>query len=523
MTERTLEVLRGRSFGPRELVVAFFRHKKKAAAFVLTVLAAATLVILYAPRKYRSEAQLFLQVGRESIRLDPTATTGQTMALQQSGRDSEIATTVEVLKSRAIIEETVDRLTPEVVLGEQAEAAQPNRLVEVVLAPLSYVAQAVKNIDPVSKREQAIIAIQDHYWVFAEFDSTVIVLNYDGKTPQLAQQVVQTIVDVYEDMHVRLHQTAGSKPFFEQQRAVLAEQLAAAEAALRDVKNKAGIVSVEARRDTLEKRLAEIELTRNATTQQEAAAMALAAALSERIAAMPDRVHATTRMVPNTGTDALRTELYELEVQLLDLEAKYQAEHPLVVSARSRLADARASINDATELREESEDALNENQRSLALDLARTETQAASLKAQLAKLDEQRAIVAAELQELNDFELEVHQLDRAATLANTNYFRYCEAFEQARMDDELSRQEITNVSLVQPATFVEKPVSPSKLLVAALSLAFAAAGATALVLCCEQLDSRLRSAEQVEQALQLPVLAAVPEGRAYRQLPVSAR
>src|SRR5690606_16005629 len=117
----------------------------------------------------------------------------------------------------------------------------------------------------VSKREQAIITIQDNYWVNAEFDSTVIVLTYDGETPKLAQQVVQAIVDVYEDMHVRLHQTAGSKPFFEQQRTALAEQLAHAEAALRDVKNQAGLASVDARRDTLEKRLADIELARNTT------------------------------------------------------------------------------------------------------------------------------------------------------------------------------------------------------------------------------------------------------------------
>jgi polysaccharide biosynthesis protein PslE len=522
MNERTIEA-HGQSFGPRELASAFFRHKKKAAAFVLATLGVAALVILYAPRKYRSEAQLFLQVGRESIRLDPTATTGQTMALQQSGRDSEIATAVEVLKSRAIIEQAVDRLTPEVVLGEQAGGAKSNQFLETVISPLVYALKAVKSIDPVSKREEAVTAIKDNFWVDAEFDSTVIVLTYDGKTPQLAQQVVQAIVEVYEDTHVRLHQTAGSKPFFEQQRSLLAEQLASAEAALRDAKNQAGLASVDARRDTLEKRLADIELARNTTIQRAAAAEALSAALSDRIAAMPERVHATTRKVPNTGTDALRTELYALEVQLLDLEAKYQAEHPLVVAARSQLADAKAAIDNATEEREESEDALNENQRSLALDLARTDAEAASLRAQLAELDGQRAATTADVKQLNDLELKVDKLERDVTLASTNYFRYCEAFEQARMDAELSDEEITNVNVVQNATLMEKPVSPSKLVVAALSLVLAAAGSTALVLVCERFDSRLRTETQVEQALRLPVLAAVPEGRAYRHLPTAPR
>ena len=38
------------SFGPRQFVVALFRHKKKAAAFVLLVAALAVGVLVYAPR-----------------------------------------------------------------------------------------------------------------------------------------------------------------------------------------------------------------------------------------------------------------------------------------------------------------------------------------------------------------------------------------------------------------------------------------------------------------------------------------
>jgi capsular polysaccharide biosynthesis protein len=58
-------------------------------------------------------------------------------------------------------------------------------------------------------------------------------------------------------------------------------------------------------------------------------------------------------------------------------------------------------------------------------------------------------------------------------------------------------------------------VSPSKLLVVALSFLLATAGTAALVLACEKLDSRVHSEDQVESVLRLPVLAAVPEGRVY--------
>jgi capsular polysaccharide biosynthesis protein len=49
----------------------------------------------------------------------------------------------------------------------------------------------------------------------------------------------------------------------------------------------------------------------------------------------------------------------------------------------------------------------------------------------------------------------------------------------------------------------------------------ATAGTMGLVLVSEKFDSRIRTEEQVEQTLQIPVLAAVPEGRLYGGIPAA--
>jgi capsular polysaccharide biosynthesis protein len=89
------------------------------------------------------------------------------------------------------------------------------------------------------------------------------------------------------------------------------------------------------------------------------------------------------------------------------------------------------------------------------------------------------------------------------------------------MDQELDAQRITNISVAQQPTLAEKPVSPNKLIVAALSLMLATAGTMGLVLVSEKFDSRIRTEEQVEQTLQIPVLATVPEGRLYGGIPAA--
>ena len=515
---------RRQSYGPRELAATFLRHKKKAAFFALSVIGLATLVVIFAPRKYRSEARLFLQVGRESVRLDPTATTGETIALQQSGRDNEIATAVEVLKSRAIAEQAVDALTPEVVLAESgAEKSEPHAVADVLVAPLRIVAAALKSIDPISKREEAVIAIMDNFAVGAEFDSTVIVLTYDAETPQLAQQVMVAVVAAFRETYVDLHRTSGSKPFFAQQRAELEQRLGDAETALRDAKNRIGVASVEARRRTIETRLSSVELSRNTAVQQVSAAEARIKALKERTAAMPATMHTSTTVSPNTGADQLRSQLYALQVELLNLEAKHTAEHPLVASKRSQVKEALTMVEGVAASREATTASLNETHQALLLDLEKVQNQLAGLHAQLAELDAQRVVALADLRELNQHEVEIDRLDRAVSLANANFFRYSEALEQARMDEELDKQKINNVNEAQPATLAEKPVSPSKVIIGVLSLALATAGATLLVLACESFDSHLRNEDQIELLLEIPVIAAVPEGRHYGSLPVAVR
>ena len=56
---------------PRDIFRALLRHRWKAGAFFCLVTGIAMAVILWYPRKYRSHAELFVRVGRESVTLEP--------------------------------------------------------------------------------------------------------------------------------------------------------------------------------------------------------------------------------------------------------------------------------------------------------------------------------------------------------------------------------------------------------------------------------------------------------------------
>jgi uncharacterized protein involved in exopolysaccharide biosynthesis len=386
---------------------------------------------------------------------------------------------------------------------------------DVLLAPLRFAVGAIKRIDPISKREEAIIQIEKNLEVDAEHDSTVIVLTYDAETAILAQQVLSALVATYRDEHVRLHRTNGARPFFAKQRDALQAQLVAAETNLRDAKNRMGLASIDSRRSTLETRLSSIELNRNSTIQSIASTSARVAALQAHADAMPERMHASTSVMPNTGADALRAQLYSLQIQLSNLENRYRPDHPLVASTRAQVEEARQMLDQEAGSRQVTVDSVNDNQRALLLELAKVQSLLAGFEAQLDELNEQRAAALADLRQLNDFEVEIEELEREATLARTNFYGYADDLEEARINEALDRERIMNATVAQTATLAEKPISPSKMLIGALSLALATAGTTLVVLASEKLDSRVHTEDQVEDILRLPVVASVPEGRVY--------
>jgi len=508
------------AYGTHDLLATLFRHKKKVVLLPLCALALGLLVILYFPRSYRSEAKLFLQVGRETVGLDPTATVGQTISMQRNGRNEEVKSALEVLRSRGVISKVVDRLGPDVVLGrtEASEDQQPNPFSQAAGQVLKTAIALVKSIDPISDREKAIIRIEEKLRAEAQRDSTVIVVHFTAQTPKLAQTICDAVVNVYQQEHIRINSNQESRPFFAIQRDQLREQLVQSLDKLRDAKNQLGLSSIEERRASLEEHFKEVGLEKFATEQQLATARAQVADLQQQLQTLPPRMITEKVSVPNEGADLLREKLYQLQLKAMDLHARYNDSHPLVQAVEDQVREAKTIMDNQSEQRFETTDNVNPIHERLSLDLKQQQSLAAGYESRLVQLQKQEQAVLADLRKVNTFEVQVDGLQREVQLARTSFFQYAENFEQARIDKELEKERVSNVSVVQQATLQEKPASPSKLLVALATVLLAVGGTALAVLVSEMLNNHLRTSEEVEDALGIPVLAAIPNDSVYRRV-----
>ncbi len=498
---------------PASLLEILFRHKKKVFFIPLVILSLGASVIFFAPRTYRSQAKLFLQIGRESVGIDPSAQTGQQMiSLQQQGRDTEVNSAVDLMTSREVISKLVDRIGIDYIKrGGPAGEGKSSPVSQAISNVLGTVIGAIKSIDPISEHEEAIIKVEKNLYADADRDSTLISLYYSADSPVGAQKILETLVEVFQEEHLRIHRNNGSFAFFQDREALLRSQLDGALERLHLAKNKMGIASIDARRNNLEAQLQAIHMASYTAETERSASAASLADMRQQISKMPERLISSRKQIPNEGADLLREQLYQLQVQQMELKSRYSDSHPMIVAISAQVEAAQEIVDEQSETREETVDDINPLHRQISLAMKQQESLVAGLDARLEMLAEQEISVRQDLEEVNANEVLLTQLERDKALLDKDYFQCAENLEQARIDEALEKGNVSSISLAQAATFAEKPVSPSKLLVGLGSIALAFSGTVVTLLGIEQLSDKLQSEAAVEEATGVPVLASIPE------------
>jgi polysaccharide biosynthesis protein PslE len=504
-----------------ELTELVFRHKLKI-IFVPAIIFAMTIgIILFYPRKYRSEARLFLQMGRESLAIDPTATTGPSTSLIQANREEEVKSALEVIASRGVISQVVDRLGPEYVLSggdSQEETGEPNRILKKVSEAIDLVMKTLKSIDPISDREAAIIEIEKNLSVGAERYSMVLAATLDAESPAAAQRILDSLVEVYQAEHLRIHRNAESGAFLADQRDLLRKQYLEAQQRVKEAKNSFGVASLAGRRNNLEAQLQSIELNQIQTRQEYTATKARIGEIESQLTAIPEREKSSEKSIPNEGADLLRKELYTNQMRLMEYKSRLIDSHPLVVATSRQVDEGQRLLNEQGAQRQETVDDINPIYRSLALERRQLESVLAGLTARTEALDQQHGEISNALERFSQQEIELVQLEHDEQIARDKFLQYTNNLEQARVDEALEKNNVSSVSVAQSATLAEKPVSPSKALVLLGGMFMAVASVLVMILISESLNDRIRNESDLARTVGLPVLAAFTENNQNRRV-----
>ena len=432
-----------------------WQHRRKMAAVWLVGIVCTLAYFSLSARKYRSEAKVFVRIGRETVALDPTATTGQFLGVPDS-RGSEVYAVEELLTSRPLAEKIVDQFGPYVILERD-----PNRSGQSLGQRLSWLDDY--NLNPLrvySLRDKALKAFSENLRVASGGKTNIVSMTYECESSQLAHDVLESLLKSACDEHLRVHRTKGSHEFFVGQSELLQSNLGQLSNQFRDLKNTTGVSSLASQREIKLQLIGSLQadLVRARTEQD-----AVEAELKRRQKQLGDipALNVTERTIgqPHSTDQALREKLYDLEVKEQEFAAKLTALHPSLVEVRQQLAESRRIFQEE-KAPIEVKTGINQTHKTAELAVQEREAQLVALTARTESLEQKIAAEQMELKQLNDTEVEVNRLEREIDLARANSRKYAENLEQARINQELEEAKISSLNLLQAPSVSETPVSP---------------------------------------------------------------
>ena len=483
---------------------ALLRHGRLAGGVAAAVVVLTLVGLVFMPRDYYSEARLFVRFGRENMILDPTATNGQMISIYES-RESEINSLLEVLKSRAMLDLLVESLGTDFVLSGRGEP------LPLTPSPMNVAAAAATSpVKPPYAHQRAVQFLENNIEIWAPRKSNIITVRCKASRPGVAQQITARLVAIYREEYVRVHHTAGSYQFFDEQTRLSQEAWQAAAKSLGAAKNKLGIVTIEGKKQQLQSEITDTDARLLANRSELKTAEARIASLEELIDGLPEKIVTQEAQAANAAFDNMRGTLFQLEAREQELAATRNDEHPQLQAVRQQLADLRNVIREQPAQRLQATHAVNPARQSLELNLLNEQSQADALRGREQALIALQARLRVDLAQLNAQEATIGKLEQDLDLAETRYRAYADKLEQARLNRSLDEERISSLTVVQPASYPAKASGPRRLYVLALGLLVAAASGLGAALVAAYFQPVLASTLDLERLLDLPLVGVLP-------------
>jgi polysaccharide biosynthesis protein PslE len=497
---------------PRDALVVFFKHKALLLLVFLAIVIPTTVITLSLPPVYQSSATLLIKFGREYL-YRPEVGEGKAILQANYGLMQEALPNaeIEILTSRDLQEKVIARLGIDRLSPAHDNWYDWRDVKQKVITSLGIInlfssrhASLSQNHDSMG---DAVKRFAKQLTVERLKKSDVLRVSFQHDDPQLAAQVVNVLIDLFQEKRLRVFKDPNALVFLQQQVATYQQQLEEAERKLRDF--------LQANPNFSHTHQRSLMLTsREATETALKTTWSRIAELQKKLVFLQGQMQFIVENIPvsvepEAAVDTAKSRLLALLLREQELLNKYKDQHPQVRSVRKEIEQAKAFLRDAS-----GGNRVIVGKNALHQDIKREMIQTeAELRAQEGKaviLTQQLAHTDPELQALANTEKELRELQREQIRTEQNYQVYLTKLEETRLVDEMDRQKLANISVVQAATVPIDPIRPRKRFYVTLGVLLGAFAAVGLVFFSEYMGQGLSTPESVERRLGLPVLVAIP-------------
>lgn len=444
----------------------YYSLRERAWLVALCLLVAGTGAFAYLKRAPRIfEAQVVLQVEQEEQKI---------LNIEQVQSENlqtlELVKTIEqTLQNRALLERVFDALK----LAENKKFNDPSA-------------------SPRPTREELLKEFEEMVSVKLRRGTRLIDIRVEHTDPALTAAMANTLVREYLRMNFEQNVATSevANEFLSTEAKRLKARLLQSEHALQAYKEQTKSASLEERQNVVVEKLKEISQKVTAakgTRIEKEAEYQQARQLGQNAEALM-----VLKAVANDpSVQEIRSNVAKAESELATVKQRYRDKHPRYLQAASSLEEWKAALNKAilnvpATIKSAYESARVAEE---ALDRALKEQESAAI-------------------ELNKLALEFNTLAREVDSDRALYEAVQKRIKETAVTKELKP---SKVRVIQEAFVPEKPVKPRPIKIALLAACAGLAGGIGLIVLLNALDRSLKTVDEAEHYLDLPVLSTVPK------------
>ncbi|QCI93133.1 MULTISPECIES: AAA family ATPase [unclassified Novosphingobium] len=408
------------------------------------------------------------------IRIDPSRNPLNNKQPQEALSPESIETEVAVLSSTELAQRVVKALKLE---------NDPELL------------ESVRKAGNVSGDRDAALAsaLLDRLSVSRDKLTYLISVGYTSEDPQKAARVANAVAEGYLDLKVNTSTGTAARQadWFREQLDKLAAEMRAADEQVAQYRAQAGLAQGSgSNAGTIVDQQVGPLSSQLAMAESDAAAARAALSTAER-QIQRGNLDSVEQVRNSPVINDLRRQRAEILRNQGEVEARYGPRHPESIRVRDQLA----SIDQ--QIRDEAERAVA----SLRANTTAVEARAGSLRSTMGR-------VAGEQASNTRAAVIADSLERDAAAKRAAYDRMSQMWLEST---QASQNQISQAVIVNRADVPTKPTFPKRLLMSVLSLVVGLAAGIATIIFQEMMVRGLRTIDDVESTLGLPVLAAVPK------------
>ncbi|MGH9446793.1 MAG: GumC family protein [Terriglobia bacterium] len=471
---------------------------------------------IFFPTLYETQADLLVKIGRENASTPPTVQNGA--VLTQGVSTTEINSEVEMLSSRALVEQVVNELGQERFLYSAPKRSDiwgyPKYFAKLAAHQIKSWNQDLLIALGIEKRltphQEAIVRLAGGVDVEPIRQSDILELKLRTPSPQLCVDAANALLQAYLDRRIKVMSNEVGTSFFDGQLSHYNGLMQKYMNERAQIRSQWGVAAPDTQRTLLLDQLSNLKKQSIEAQSEMDRLSTQSRSMAEQMRSFPSMLPKEQTITPSPSSLSIKSQLTALQLERAKVESGYLPQSETVKKIDQQIAALAGLLQHANPtITASSTQQANPVTSDFTQQMAGDQAEIHGLQAQVQSLNRSAADIRDQLNRLNSGADKYNNAELQYNIAEQDYLSYAKRAEEARLSQQLDALRIANVSLVAPPYLPIEPVAPKKLLIMGVSIPAGLLLGIAFAGLLETLDDRIESERDLAAIDDVPFLGAV--------------